>query len=259
MRIALNAWFHEQPDTGSGQYTRNLISALKEISPQLDIQLVTPNRRSNLSKVFFEQIEFPRAAEKMQAHIAFVPYWAAPMQCQVPLVVTVHDVIPLALPQYRGGPLQRLYTSLVRTTSAKASAIITDSDNSKADIIRLLPVEHSDISAIPLAADCRYTSVVSDEDIERINARYHLPTGYVLYLGGYDWRKNIETLLRTYRWCVDTIGDEFPLVINGARETRVQMLSGSGMTLGAMLDEFKFDEGRVRLIGRIAEEDKPAL
>ncbi|HEY3291789.1 MAG TPA: glycosyltransferase, partial [Anaerolineae bacterium] len=186
MRIALNAWFHNQPDTGSGQYTRNLIAALKEISPQLDIQLVTPNRRNNLSKVIFEQIVFPRAAEKMQAQIAFVPYWAAPMQCRVPVIVTVHDVIPLALPQYRGGPLQRLYTSLVRTTSAKAGAIITDSDYSKADIELLLPVERYDISAIPLAADIRYAPVVNHDDSERIYNRYNLPPGYVLYLGGYD-------------------------------------------------------------------------
>lgn len=259
MRIALNAWFHEQSDTGSGQYTRNLISALKEISPLLDIQPVTPARRSNMSKVWFEQVEFPRAAEKMQAQIAFIPYWAAPMQCRMPVVVTVHDVIPLALPQYRGGPLQRLYTSLVRATSAKASAIITDSDYSRSDIERMLPVEKSTITAIPLAADPKYSPAVSTADIERACTRYDLPADYVLYLGGYDWRKNIETLLLTYRWCADAIGDEFPLVINGARETPVQTRVGKAVTLGDMLREFKFEDGRVRLIGRIAEEDKPAL
>ena len=33
MHIAFNGWFWEQPTTGSGQYIRRLVAALREIAP----------------------------------------------------------------------------------------------------------------------------------------------------------------------------------------------------------------------------------
>ena len=110
MKIAVNTWFLDTPNeqrTGSGQYTRHLIDALREVAPDVQIECVAPARRANLAKVQFEQIDFPSAAKHMKADIAFVPYWAPPLRSDVPVVVTIHDVIPIALPAYRGGLLQR--------------------------------------------------------------------------------------------------------------------------------------------------------
>jgi len=259
MRIALNAWFYDQPNTGSGQYARNLVDALREVSSAIDIRLVTPRARSDISKVWFEQVEFPRAAAKMGADIAFVPYWAPPFECRAPVAVTVHDVIPLALPEYRGGALQRLYTSLVRSSSASATAILTDSEHSRNDILRLLPVNESTVTSVPLAVEPRYTPAIPSEEMERVRERYDLPNTYIFYLGSFDRRKNIETLLQAYGWCVDTIGEEFPLLITGDADTPVYSREGRAMTLGKMLEEMQFAGNEVRLIGRVPEEDKPAL
>ena len=115
---------------------RNLVAALREIAPAL-VEAVLPHSRSDMAKVWFEQIEFPRAAQRMKADIAFVPYWAPPLQCDVPVVVTVHDVIPLKLAEYRGGPLQRMYTALVRAASPSAAHILTDSESSRKDILNI--------------------------------------------------------------------------------------------------------------------------
>jgi glycosyltransferase involved in cell wall biosynthesis len=259
MRIALNAWFYDQPNTGSGQYTRNLVNALREVSSTIDIQLVTPGVRTDIGKVWFEQIEFPRAASRMGADIAFVPYWAPPLRCRVPVAVTVHDVIPIALPEYRGGPMLRLYSSLVRASSASATALLTDSEHSRSDIVRLLPVKESAVTSIPLAAESRYTPVISSDEMERVRERYDLPDTYVFYLGSFDRRKNIETLLQLYGWCVDTIGEQFPLLITGDASTPVFSREGRAMTLGNMLHELQLTGEEVRLIGRVPEEDKPAL
>ena len=40
----------------------------------------------------------------LRADLAHVPYWAPPLRSGVPFVVTVHDIIPRVLREYRGGP-----------------------------------------------------------------------------------------------------------------------------------------------------------
>ncbi len=74
----------------------------------------TPLRRlnSNLAKVWFEQVSFPALCRRLRADVAFVPYWGSPWVRPCPVAVTVHDLIPLLLPLYRGGMLQRSYTAL---------------------------------------------------------------------------------------------------------------------------------------------------
>lgn len=258
MKIAFNAWFHDMPTTGSGQYARQLESALREIAPDIDIELVRPGARGNLAKLWFEQVGFPRSAGHMQADIALTPYWAPPLRSSVPVVVTIHDVIPLALPDYRGGPLQRAYASLARAASANAAHIITDSEFSRNDILKHLPVRAESVTAIPLAADARFTPAVPEADLEAARERYDLPPAYVLYLGNFDRRKNIETLLQVYVWCGEPIGQDFPLVIAGEPDTRVYDAGGRAMTLAQMARALEVDDV-VRFIGRVAEEDKPAL
>ena len=269
MRIALNAWFDDQPTTGSGQYVRQLIPALRMADSSLEIEMVTPRLRGprtrgsrklgDLAKVWFEQVEFPRAAARMKADVAFVPYWAPPLQCRVPVVVTIHDVIPLALPAYRGGPLQRLYTSLVRAASPNAAHILSDSEFSKRDIQRLLQVSETCVTAIPLAAEDRFTPAVPEGDMQRVQERYHLPGSYVFYLGSFDSRKNAETLFQVYTWCAETIGQDFPLLVTGNAGTPAFAADGRQMTLGQMVQELALDSEEVRFIGRPPEEDKPAL
>lgn len=261
MKIAVNAWFLDSPEqhtTGSGQYAFHLLNALREVAPNAEIECVQPRRRNDLAKVQFEQFDFPAAAKRMSADIAFVPYWAPPLRCDVPTVVTIHDVIPIALPAYRGGPLQRAYSSLVRAASPNAAHVLTDSEFSKQDILKHLKLDATRVTAIPLAVDSRYSPIVSDEDRARVIERYALPESYVLYLGGFDARKNIETLMQVIVWAGETIGDEFPLVINGNADTPAITESNARTTLGEMAQALEI-EGDVRLIGRVAEEDKPAL
>ncbi|HQV70548.1 MAG TPA: glycosyltransferase family 1 protein [Thermoflexales bacterium] len=258
MKIAVNAWFYESLHTGSGQYLRHLVEALRQLAPEIQLELVTPRKRDDLSKIKFEQSDFPRAAQRMKADLAFVPYWAPPLACAVPLVVTIHDIIPLVLPEYRGKAQHRLYTSLVRATSANAAAILTDSEHSRADIIARLGVPAERVSAIPLAADARFSQVLTEAEAIRVTEKYNLPEKYVFYLGGFDPRKNIETLLQVYVWAGIAIGDEYPLVVSGSPDERVAVPGGKSITLSEMARQLEVDDC-VRFIGRADEADKPAL
>lgn len=78
MRIVINAWFWNSPTAGSGQYTRQLVEGLVALDAGLQVVLVIPTERkqdaggerrpilhpascsrSNLGKIWFEQVAFP--------------------------------------------------------------------------------------------------------------------------------------------------------------------------------------------------------
>ena len=281
MRLALNAWFWNRPTTGSGQYTRRLVEHLAALAPELDILLIGPGERpfrvlssrfqgsqraeretsnlkpqtGNLSKVWFEQIGFPRACARLGAEVAHVPYWAPPLRCQVPTVVTIHDLIPLLLPEYRGGPLVRMYTGLVSATARRAALVLTDSAASRRDIIAHLDLPPERVRAVTLAADERYTPAPAP-DGGCVRARYGLPERYVLYLGGFDVRKNVVTALAAYRPAASTIGGDCPLAIAGRLPERDTPFAPDPRRLA---QEQGIDERFLRFTGFVDEADKPAL
>jgi len=85
MRIVVNGWFWDAPTTGSGQYVRRLVTALAAIEPSLELVVLLPyvlpphaedpasraritlvphpTGRSNLHKVWWEQVAVPRLAQ----------------------------------------------------------------------------------------------------------------------------------------------------------------------------------------------------
>jgi len=281
MRIAVNAWFWNSPTTGSGQYIRRLVEPLVALEPDLEVMLVTPRgwgfqvsgfkfqvsdhpeletwnlkpETSSLVKVWFEQIAFPRACRRLNAALAHVPYWAPPLFPSVPTVVTIHDLIPLLLPQYRGGPFVRLYTALVRAAARSARLVLTDSQASRWDVVTHLGLPAERVRVVYLAADGRYTPVPAPEDV-KVRARYGLPERYVLYLGGFDVRKNVGMVLGAYRRAGPVIGADCPLVIAGRLPQEDTPFVPDPRRLAR---ELEVDEGHVRFTGFVDEADKPAL
>jgi glycosyltransferase involved in cell wall biosynthesis len=154
---------------------------------------------ANLAKLWFEQVTFPRACRRLCADVALVPYWGPPWWHPCPVVVTVHDLIPLLLPLYRGGMLQRAYTVLVSRTARRAAAVLTDSEASKHDIIAQLGIPAARVHAIHLAADPGCRPVSDPAELARVRAKYDLPDGpFFLYLGGFDARKNVGRTIEAY-------------------------------------------------------------
>jgi glycosyltransferase involved in cell wall biosynthesis len=275
MRIGINALFLERPETGSGQYTRNLLQALAKAEPtnkyllispgpapsvsefQLPIsnlQLPTSNLRKNLTKLWFEQVAFPLACRRLGVDLAHVPYFASPLFSAVPTVVTVHDLIPLILPAYRGSPLVRLYTRLVAAAARKAEAIITVSQASRQDIVRYLHISPERVHVTYEAAGEAFQPVKNEDQRTAIRQKYALPERYLLYLGGFDQRKNLSALLRAFALLVNR--QQRPrLVIAGQVPARESPMFPDPRRLVRELGV----EERVIFTGWVPEEDKPPL
>jgi len=218
MRIALNGWFWDQPNTGSGQYVRGLSDGLSLLYPEVEFLILYPGStapdgvartrnvipvtarvegRGHLAKVVWEQFHAPSLAHRLGASLFHAPYWASPWRCSIPTVVTIHDLIPLLLPAYRGNALVRLYTALVRATATRAALVLTDSAASRQDIVRCLRLPGERVRAVHLAADPIHRPGPAPEDAPALAALGVAP-GYLLYCGGFDVRKNLRTTLAAF-------------------------------------------------------------
>jgi glycosyltransferase involved in cell wall biosynthesis len=282
MHIAVNAWFWNQPYTGSGQYVRELVRALWRLRQSesryadLRLTLIAPERngalydvpegvqsicvkagKGQIGKVLFEQRTFPRVAGTIGAHIAHVPYWAAPLSSPVRLVVTIHDVIPLSLPIYQGGLGGRLYFGLVRASAQGVAHIITDSEFSKQEIVQHIGVPPEMVTAIPLAVSERFHPRLGAERDAEVRRKYNLPEQYALYLGGFDVRKNLRALIAAYTYVGPSVGDEYPLILAGAPPKRwgTPRFPDLPAEIAARQELGQW----IRWIGAVDEADKPAL
>lgn len=280
MHIAINAYFWNRPNTGSGQYTRQLVYHLNRLVEDLKITLVFPAspgdvgpadvppdvhvervamRPGHLGKVLFEQRGFPAACRRVGADLAHVPYWGPPLRSPVPLVVTIHDLTTLLVPEYNRGARVRLYNALVSAAARGADHVLTDSFSSKLDIMDHLGIDERDITAIYLGVGSQYAPHPAAGDNSLIDMaviqKYDLPESYVLYLGGYEIHKNVPTLLQAYTYVARGLGESYPLVLAGKKPDAVSDVypDYDGIIERAGLSKY------VRWIGYVDEEDKPLL
>jgi glycosyltransferase involved in cell wall biosynthesis len=276
MHLAINAFFWNRPDTGSGQYTRQLVYHLNRLVEDLEITLIYPHPAGepvpqnvppgvkvktlplpagHLGKVYFEQINFPRACRSVGADIAHVPYWGSPLQSPVPLVVTVHDVTTLIVREYRRGFFARLYNAFVSASAKAADHIITDSQASKKDIANHLAIPEQMMTVIYLAASPAYKPEQELLVDMAILKKYDLPDFYVLYLGGFEIHKNLTTLLMAYTYVAQALGQDYPLVLAGRRP---QKSSNRFPDYDGLIHQLDLED-YVHWAGYIDEEDKPAV
>ncbi len=292
MRIGLNGWFWGTPEVGSGQYVHHLLHSLLRVAPEHEYILYLPGAQphavnvpvpdgvrvrvvntpfdrhwENLAKVWFEQVALPRAAQEDAVDVLHVPYWGSALVRRVPTVVTVHDLIPMLLLAYRGGILVRTYTRLVAEGARRADMVLTDSQASRRDIRRYLKVPAERVRAVPLAVDGMYRRVEDEERLTYVREKYRLPNRFLLYLGGFDQRKNVTTLIQAYAALVLTMKEvaqaqehaasvlDVVLVVAGRLPTRDTRFFPDPRKI---VRAFGIEE-HVRFIGWVDEEDKPAL
>jgi glycosyltransferase involved in cell wall biosynthesis len=259
--VAINAWFADQPTTGSGQYISRLLPRLKALAPEWQFEAIGPDVSSatyrllgeNLYKTWFEQVVFARRARRTGAHLAHVPYWASPMRNSCPTAVTIHDLIPLILPQYRKGWRVRAYTRLVSTSARRADQVITVSEASKRDIVEFLRLPPNRVYVTYEAAAPEYQPQAA-ETVAEVRRRLELPPRYVLYFGGFDWRKNLETVVEAFARLAAQAPDA-ALVIAGHLPERDTEFTPDPCRLAREAGV----EARTCFIGWVEEADKPPL
>ena len=182
--------------------------------------------------------------------VGHVPYLAPPV-LSPQTAVTVHDLIPLALPAYGAGRGQALYFGLVRAGLRRARTLIADSEWTRSDLRKLASVTSDRVHVVPLGVDERFHP---DSAAARTTARQRLglPERFGLFLSTRDLRKNLGVVLaawpEVWRAC------RLPLVIAGRAPRQ-----GSRVFVDWFADLDSSAESWLRVLGPVDERDKPDL
>lgn len=271
MRVALNGLFLAAPATGTGQYLRELVRAMREIVPENEFTLIAPRpdssvpaplrvestrfKSDNLAKLEFEQYTFPRACARQKFSLAHIPHFGPPLLPTIPTVVTIHDLIPMVLPAYRGSFAVQVYTRLAAIGARRARAIFADSHASAHDIETHLHIPPERIRVVHLAADARFRKITDPAEIARVREKYSLPERFVLYLGGFDVRKNVVRIIEAYTGLDTERHAGWKLVLAG----QLANTSSNFFPNPRVIAEEHRVADDVQCIGFVAEQDKPAL
>lgn len=130
----------------------------------------------------------------------------APVNCPVPLIVTIHDLIyfeknPLFAKGYssyqRFGNLYRRF--VVKRLLHHAHKIITVSEFEKQRFLDMLPhLDLSDIRVVYNGVGEHFRHDISDDEKKQIRAKYELPDVFILFLGNTDPKKNTRNTLEAW-------------------------------------------------------------
>ena len=149
-------------------------------------------------------------------------YRTLPIFKKTPLVVTIHDLTPLVLwRQYPMG-FRSLFNLIYQRIALQfVKAVITDSENSKKDLVNIFRLPPGKIFSIPLACDPLFFRDTTLSQNQTVKKKYRLPEKFCLYVGGANPNKNLLTLINT------TLKLKIPLVMVGSDFTQ-QMVKQKG-------------------------------
>ena len=148
----------------------------------------------------WEQITLPNAAKELKVDILHCTSNTAPIFCNIPLILTLHDIIFLeprdksnkSLYQNMGWLYRRLVVPRILN---KCKKIITVSEFEKKNIINKLAIPEEKMVMIYNGYNDWFKPV---QDLERIYQKYIDEPGYFFFLGNTDPKKNTERTLIAY-------------------------------------------------------------
>jgi glycosyltransferase involved in cell wall biosynthesis len=170
-------------------------------------------------------------------------------------VTSVLDVASLIIPNYTQGLTGRVYNALIKTAASGSAYTITLSDATKAEIVQHLKLPEDKIAATYLAADDIYHPKMGEDKDAAVRQKYNLPENFVLYLGGFDLRKQVNQLMLAYTYVIQAEGDYAPLVLAGKEPEWGTSVFPNLRDYAKNLDI----EDYIIWTGYIDEADKPSL
>lgn len=163
------------------------------------------------------------------------------------LISTIHDLIPLKVPQ-ENKQIEIDYRDDITYTINNSDYLITVSEASKKDIVAEFSYPIDKIFVVPNGVDyVFFNKKVEDDTLTLVRAKYKLPKKFILYFGNIRRHKNVVSLIRAYALLSTEIRNEISLVITRGNEDLFQLVK-----------ELKLEE-EVYFTSFIDDEDIPAL
>jgi glycosyltransferase involved in cell wall biosynthesis len=254
--IAIDA--RKLADYGIGTYLRGLIGGLAALDRDTRYLLLAPRERRDLlpglpdnfewvhegspGYSVREQLALSRTLSRLAPDLFHAAHYVLPARTPPRTVVTIHDLIHLAHPEFLPNRMALPYARfMLRRAARRARRILTVSEATARDLRERLGVGAERIVAIWNGVDERFREPLDDGELRRRLAAFGLEPGYFLFVGNPKPHKNLERLLAAFARVAEPAAQ---LVVVGER--------------GAKRSDQATDR-RVLSLGRLADGDLPAL
>jgi len=161
-----------------------------------------------------EQLFFPyKKLRREKIDVLHIPHLNIPIFYREKLIVTIHDLTHLRYPQFLPSKFHYHYFKfMLGTATKKASKILTDSHNTKKDIMEFFNVEPTKIKVIYLGVGKEFV-IKEKEQIFYLYEKYNIPQGkkIILYVGNLLPHKNLSGLLKA----IHLIKEDYVLILAG--------------------------------------------
>lgn len=161
-------------------------------------------------------LTFPRALRQDGIDLAHTQY-TTPLSSPCPIVTTVHDISFRLYPEWFPRKHRLLLNLTVPGAMRRARAVITDSESSRKDILRVYQLPSEKVAAIPLAAGPEFRPVPQEMARATVKARLQLCCPYVFSIGVLQPRKNLPLLLEAFSLARHAQALPHRLVVTGKR------------------------------------------
>lgn len=128
------------------------------------------------------------------------------------IAVHIHDVSFRAYPALINWSDRFFLALLIGHSLQRATLILTPSQFTKEEIIKYYSIQADKIAVVPNAVgeEFLHTVPLTDQDIERLRIKYHLPERFILSVGTLQPRKNIPFLIDAFAKLQERIRNTLP-------------------------------------------------
>lgn len=190
-----------------------------DLTPTATFEIRTPSwptRRASL-RIAWEQLQFPRQLRHDGITVLHGAVNALPVGWRGSSVVTILDLTFLLMPHAFNRANSAYLRWMARFCARRADRIITISESTRRDVVRLLGVDPERVVRVYCGVDERIRPAENRAEVEAFRAEHDLGEGYILYLGTIEPRKNLVRLIDAYAEVVRRGTTNLPLVLAGGR------------------------------------------
>ncbi len=268
MKIVINALQYCTDGSGIAITIKELFGAFTYCS-RWPTQIILPKNSNPFPcSETTTRTEAPCAYEEGLHRMLFQSFVLGQKYCKDAVLLTLDSKIPLALP--RSCSLVPLITDLAvfrmpeayqtsrvllwkmqyRVLCRRARHFLAISEDTKKEMTAILGVPPEKISVIPCAAQSTVHMICDKATLQTFRNKYHLEDDYILFVGNFNPRKNLERLIRSFDRMKKESSLPHELVIAGRPGWKFNAED-------ALRDVEAIDA--VRFIGYVPDEDMAAL
>jgi len=233
---------------GGGQLERLVVLSNRSVKVPRSAHVQVYARRRFGVRSIWMQLLLPRILSEVKPDLVHFTNYLAPLASSIPYVVSFHDMTLSLFPSYHTLKKRLLTSSLIPAVARRARMILTPSESTRHDVVRLLGVDPLRVRVIPYAPAPLFRPAT--EGRARLAALYGIATPYFLYVGTLEPRKNLARALRAFA----RVGSELP-------DHRFVLVGERGWRYEDVLREARRPElaERVLFLGYVEEGHLPLL